>query len=394
MKIAFDLVAIERLDDGIYTSCMALLRGLQRVPADHQYLLVTARPERYAQLMTDERFQVVPAPIPIKQRDAILFEHQLFEPLVLRRLRPDVLHSPGLASLLLWHGPRVLTVHDVAFLHLPEQMSRASLYYWKYLALPSARRVTRIVTVSNQSRQEVAQALRLPLERIETVYNSIDDQFRQGISPEQVASAVARYRLTQPYILFVGTIQARKNIRALIRSFERLAPEMPDVQLVLAGGLSENSEAIVRDAMQSPVAGRIRLTGRVAYEDLPALYAGARVLVLPSKYEGFGLTMVEAMACGTPVVANNASCLPEVAGDAALLADADDAAAFAATIQRVMEDEVLRADLIARGFQRAARFRPETCARQMLELYEQVARIAGTAGTRLPSAHNVGTGLR
>jgi glycosyltransferase involved in cell wall biosynthesis len=376
MNIAFDLVAIERLDDGIYTACMALLRGLQQVPANHRYLLVTARPERYAAFAGDARFQTVRAPIPLLQRDAVLFEHQLFEPLALRRLRPQVVHTPGLASPLLWHGPVVLTLHDVGFLYMPEQMSRASLYYWRYLALPSARRAARIVTVSQYARQEIARELHLPLERIETVYNSIDTQFKAPVPAEQIAQARARYQLHVPYVLFVGTLQARKNIGALIRAFERLAPEMPDLQLVLAGGISGNSEAILRDVEQSPVAARIRMTGRVAYEDLPALYAGARVLVLPSKHEGFGLTMIEAMACGTPVVANNASCLPEVAGDAALLADADDAGAFAAAIRRAIEDEALRSDLIARGFQRAAQFRPAVCARRMLEVYERTVNLA------------------
>ena len=382
MNIAFDLVAVERLNDGIYTSSLALLRGLQRVPAEHRYLLLTARPERYTSFASDARFRIVRVPIPIRQRDALLFEHQLLEPLTLRRLRPQVVHSPGLASPLLWHGPRVLTVHDVAFLHLPEQMSRASVYYWKYLALPSARRVTRIVTDSNQSREEIAREVGIPLERIETVYISIEDQFQANIAAERIALAQARYQLAPPYILFVGTLQARKNITALIRAFEYLAPQMPEVQLALAGGITSNSDTIVREAKQSPVAGRIRLTGRVTSEDLPALYAGARVLALPSKFEGFGLTMIEAMACGTPVVANNASCLPEVAGNAALLTDADDTSAFAAALRKAIEDETLRADLIARGFQRAAQFRPERCAKQMLGIYEQVGGIAAPVGDR------------
>ena len=373
MKIAFDLVAVERLDDGMYTSSLALLRGLQRVPADHHYLLVTGRPERYAAFAQDERFEIVHAPIPILQRDAVLLEHQLLEPLTLRRLRPDVLHAPGLASPLLWRGPAVLTLHDVAFLSLPEQMSRASLYYWRYVALPSARRATRIVTVSHSAREEIARELHLPVERIETVYNSINDQFKAPVSSEHIAQVRARYQVGEQYILFVSTLQARKNVSALIRAFERLGPQMPEIHLVLAGGISGNSEEIVRDARQSPMAERIRLTGRVAEEDLPALYAGARVFALPSRHEGFGLTMIEAMACGTPVVANNASCLPEVAGDAALLTDADDAEAFAAALRRVIEDEPLRQGLIARGFERAAQFRPEICARGMLEVYEQAA---------------------
>ena len=384
MKIAFDLVAVERLDDGMYTSSLALLHGLQRVPADHSFLLLTGRPERYAAFAQDARFEIVHAPIPILQRDAVLLEHQLFEPLTLRRLRPDVLHAPGLASPLLWRGPLVLTLHDVAFLDMPEQMSLASQYYWRYVALPSARQATRIVTVSYSARQEIAQKLQLPLERIETVYNSIGDQFTTSLMPERIARVRTHYRLGERYILFVSTLQARKNVSALIRAFERLASEMPDVQLVLAGGVSGNSDAIVRDAEQSPVAGRIHITGRVADEDLPALYAGARVFALPSKQEGFGLTMIEAMACGTPVVANDASCLPEVAGDAALLVNADDAEAFATALRQTLEDESLRQGLIARGLKRAASFRPERCAQQMLEVYEQVGVKSGEQRSARP----------
>ncbi|HEY7348174.1 MAG TPA: glycosyltransferase family 1 protein [Ktedonobacterales bacterium] len=373
MNIAFDLVAVERLDDGMYTASLALLQGLQKVPTDHRYLLLTGRPGRYAHFARDKRFEIVHAPIPILQRDAVLLEHQVLEPLTLRRLRPDVLHSPGLASPLLWRGPVVLTLHDVAFLALPEQMSRASLYYWRYVALPSARRAARIVTVSQHARQEIARELHLPLERIEMVYNSIDDQFKASVAPERIVQARERYHLSEQYILFVSTLHARKNVSALIRAFGRLASELPDFQLVLVGGISGASAEIVRDAEQSPAAARIRMTGRVADEDLPALYAGARVFALPSKHEGFGLTMIEAMACGTPVVANNASCLPEVAGDAALLVDADDTEAFAAALRRAVEDEPLRRELVARGFQRAAQFRPEVCAGQMLAVYEQVA---------------------
>jgi glycosyltransferase involved in cell wall biosynthesis len=388
MKIAFDLVAVERLDDGMYTASLALLRGLQRVPADHRYLLLTARPERYTAFAKDERFEIVHAPIPILQRDVVLLEHQVLEPLALRRLRPHLLHSPGLASPLLWRGPVVLTLHDVAFLEVPEQMSRASLYYWRYVALPSVRRAARIVTVSRYAREEIARALRLPLERIETVYNSIDYQFKAPISSESIVRARERYHLGERYILFVGTLQARKNVSALIRAFERLALEMLDVQLVLAGGISSNSEAIVRDAGQSPLAGRIRVTGRVADEDLPSLYAGASVFALPSKHEGFGLPMIEAMACGTPVVVNDASCLPEIAGDAALLVAADDTEAYAAALRRAMEDEGLRRELVARGSLRAMQFRPEVCARRMLEVYEQAA-SRGDGSTERHTGHAI-----
>ncbi len=372
MRMAFDLVAVERLDDGIYTSSLALLHGLRKLEAEHCYLVLTARPERYADLAQDPRFALVRVPMPSLHRHAVLFEHQLLEPLTLRKLRPDVLHTPGLASPLLWPGPTVLTLHDLGFLHLPEQMSRASLYYWRYLALPGARRARRIVTVSEHARQEIARELHLPLERIETVHNSIGEQFRAPIAQEVMMQVRARYHLSERYLLFVGTLQARKNLGALIRAFERLAPEMPDLQLVLAGGYSANGQETLRQVEQSPAAQRIRVTGRVADEDLPALYAGAQLLAFPSKHEGFGLPMIEAMACGTPVVANNASSLPEVAGDAAVLTDADDQAGFAAALKKVLEDATLRADLIARGFRRAAQFRQEACARRMLEIYQDV----------------------
>jgi glycosyltransferase involved in cell wall biosynthesis len=372
MRIAFDLVAVERLDDGIYTSSLVLLQGLKKLNAEHRYLVLTARPERYADLGQDPRFELVRVPMPSLHRHAVLFEHQLLEPLTLRKLHPDVLHTPGLASPLLWHGPTVLTLHDLGFLSLPEQMSRASLYYWRYLALPGARRATRIVTVSQHARQEIARELHVSLERIEMVYNSIGEQFYVPVTQEAMQQVRATYQLGERYLLFVGTLQARKNLGALVRAFERLALEVPDVQLVLAGGYNANGQEILRQVEQSPQAQRIRVTGRISDEDLPALYAGAHVLVFPSKHEGFGLPMIEAMACGTPVVANNASSLPEVAGDAALLTNADDPEGFASALRRVLEDAALRADLIAKGFQRAAQFRQEACARRMLEIYEDV----------------------
>jgi glycosyltransferase involved in cell wall biosynthesis len=372
MRIAFDLVAVERLDDGIYTSSLALLHGLKKLEDRHRYLVLTARPERYADLEQDKRFELVRVPMPSLHRHAVLFEHQLLEPLMLRKLQPNIVHTPGLASPRFWHGPTVLTLHDLGFLHLPEQMSRASLYYWRYLALPGARRATRIVTVSQHARQEIARELHLPLERIETVYNSIGEQFQAMIPPEDVVRVRATYHLSECYLLFVGTLQARKNLGALVRAFEQLAPEMPDIQLVLAGGYNANGQEILRQVEQSPLTKRIRITGRIADEDLPALYAGAQVVALPSKHEGFGLPMIEAMACGTPVVANNASSLPEVAGDAALLTDADEPEVFAAALGTVLEDTTLRADLIAKGFKRAANFRQEACARRMLEIYEDV----------------------
>lgn len=238
----------------------------------------------------------------------------------------------------------VLVIHDLAALRLPHAYSRAYVAYQRVMLPALGHRARRLITVSEFSRRELVELLGVDPGRIEVIPEGVDERFgRTGAA--DVAAASARYRLTAPYVLAVGTVSARKNLNALDPAARALGER--GIELVVAG----SDRGYLRGA---PVS--LRRLGYVDDRDLPGLYAGASAFAMPSKYEGFGLPCLEAMACGTPVVASRAGALPEVVGDAGVLVDADDSSAFADALLAAACDETLHARLDRAGRRRAAEF--------------------------------------
>jgi glycosyltransferase involved in cell wall biosynthesis len=235
---------------------------------------------------------------------------------------------------------------------------------------PSAARADRIVTPSQFTRDDVLKLLPVEPERVVVIPGGIDRSFKPQPA-EEVAARLAPLGLRAgDYLLFLGTIEPRKNLARLLQAMELAGPKIGP--LVLAGGRGWNNAAI-RDAIARLARdGRIRDLGYVADDLRPALQAGARAFVYPSLYEGFGLPPLEAMACGTPVLTSNVSALPEVMGDAALYVDPEDVPALAAALTRLWDDESLRADLRARGLARAQEFSWDRTARLTIEVYRDL----------------------
>jgi glycosyltransferase involved in cell wall biosynthesis len=300
---------------------------------------------------------------------------------------PDVLFVPAhvlpLGVVLRRRVRTVVTIHDMGYMRFPESHTPAQRRYLRLSTNWGVRHANRLIAISNTTREDLIRYAGAPPEKISVVYHGVSPRFQPIGDPNLIAATQAKYGITPPYFLYVGTIQPRKNLVRLLEAFASASRDwgsvigssasdtqspIPNPQLVIAGKRGWLTDEIERQSTQlfGPNSSAVRFTGYIADEDLPALLSGALAFVFPSLYEGFGMPLLEAMACGTPVLASATSALPEIAGDAALLIDPEDTPALADGLARLASDAALRADLQARGLARAAQFTWERCAQETL----------------------------
>lgn len=283
--------------------------------------------------------------------------------------RLDLFYAPDfLLPPLLTARRKLITIHDLSFIRHPETFTPQLRRYLGSAVPRSARAADHILTDSHATRQDVIDLLQVSPERVSTLHLGVSAAFRAEPEPEERADLERLYDLSgAPFVLAVGTVQPRKNYRRLIDAVERIR-ERVDVDLVIVGGRGWLSDDLVEAAAHRPW---VHLPGFAADTDLPALYRQAEVLAYPSLYEGFGLSPLEAMACGTPVVASTVSSVPEAVGDAGLLVDPLDVDGLANAIERAITDSALRSELRARGFARAATFTWARAARGWWKIVEE-----------------------
>jgi glycosyltransferase involved in cell wall biosynthesis len=295
---------------------------------------------------------------------------------LLRRPRPDVLFVPAHVLPVVHPLRSVVTVHDLGYRHFPQAHAAGQRLYLDWSTRFSARRSSLVMADSQATRRDLLRFYDIPDGKIRVVYPGRDER----LGPTDPGPVRARYGLPDRYVLHVGTLQPRKNLVRLIEATARLSQQMPDLRLVLAGRAGWLAEPILAQARAH--GDLVRLLDYVPDEDLAGLYSGAAVFAFPSLYEGFGFPVLEAMACGTPVVCANTSSLPELAGEAALLVDPGDVDALAAALGRVLADRDLRESLVDRGRQQVRLFSWERTAKEALAVLEEAAamRRAPVAG--------------
>jgi glycosyltransferase involved in cell wall biosynthesis len=369
LRIGFDASRLgvgQRTGTEHYT--WELLRALGAIDRHNRYLLYTnGRPAALPPLPPN--YYLRPIPFPRLWTHLRLSAEMLLQP-------PDVLFIPA-HVLPFWSPHRaVVTIHDLGYLHYPEAHPPAQQFYLRLSTFWNARRATHIVAVSEATKRDIVRYCGVPDSKISVVYHGVSERFRPVHEPRHLQQILDRYGVPSPYLLYVGTIQPRKNLVRLIEAFARFVARQSAAapSLVIAGKRGWMTEAIERRAKDLGIADRVHFTGYVADPDLPALVGGALAYLLPSLYEGFGLPVLEAQACGTPVLASAVSSLPEVAGDAALLVDPLDIDAIAAGIELLVEDAALRARLRERGLQRVSGWTWERTARATLAVLEAAAR--------------------
>jgi glycosyltransferase involved in cell wall biosynthesis len=270
--------------------------------------------------------------------------------------------------------PKVSMVHDVAYLRYPEHLQpRIRSFYKKWMPRYLAY-TDHIITVSEFSKSEIIAGYNIPADKISVVYNGITDAYKP-VSEEQKKIARDRYTNGRPYFVYLGAIHPRKNILTLVKAFEQFkSSHNSDHQLVLAGRASWHTEEVFKAIAESKWKNSIHLPGYIATADATALVASAEAMIYPSLYEGFGLPLVEAMACGVPVICSNVSSLPEVAGNAALLFEPHDVEQLAHHMKSVADEESLRKELITLGHERSKFFSWDKAAEQVYEILGRFAK--------------------
>jgi glycosyltransferase involved in cell wall biosynthesis len=384
MRIAINGWFLDQPGTGSGQYLRGLLTALATQAPEHEVLLIAPRLRaELRSLSLHVQFISLTSRLWRGSLGKVLFE-QLAFPRACRRCGAEVVHVPYWGSPLRPTQPTVVTVHDLIPLLLPAYRGGPLVRLYTWLVAASARNAGLILTDSLASKRDIEAHLGVPPERVRTVYLAAAAYFRPGPQPEDGAIR-ARYELPARYVLYLAGHDVRKNVSGLIEAFATVARADDDVTLVIGGELPGSAHRRSWLRGRSPLLDprpvverlglkdRVRFAGWIAEADKPALYRGAACAVFASRYEGFGLPALEALGCGTPLVASSTSSLPELVGDAGFAVDPDDTKALAGSILSCLVDESLASELRRRGPVQAARFNWNQTARETLAAYEVVA---------------------
>jgi len=366
LRIGIDARLVYYSRAGIGQYILNLARGLAGIDGANEYVLLQSRKDN-STIIEQANFRRVSLWTPSHHR----FEQQAL-PAEIVRLRLDLLHSPDFIPPFRANCRTVVTVHDLAFLLYPQFLTEESARYYGQID-QAVRRADGIIADSESTRRDLLRLLGVPPDKVSVVYLAANPLYRPIPLAQARGRAADKFGLRGEFILFVGTIEPRKNLPTLLRAYRQLLDAYKlDVDLALVGGEGWLYDEIPPLIGKLRLSGRVRFLGHVSEEDLLHLYNAAGVLAHPALYEGFGLTPLEAMACGTPVVVANNSSLPEVLGDAGLLIEAEDVDAWAAALWRVLAHDDLREELSQKALARSRCFSWQRTARHTLRIYEKV----------------------
>lgn len=375
MNIAFDAKRITNNATGLGNYSRFVLEALTEYRPENRYLLYSpsiGRPELYRELLEHRSVQLHTPHRALAFLGGSLWRNYSI-PRLVREAKVDLFH--GLSNELplgLYRAQRVgtvVTIHDLAFIRYPQYYKPIDrlLYRRKYGA--SARAADHVITVSEQTRRDVIDIFGVEEERVTTVYQGCSERFAQ-IQPEEVAAARQALRLPQRYMLFVGSIEERKNLLLAVEALAQLQDK--ELHLVAVGRRTPYVQQVLDRARRLGVLSRLHLLHQVGATYLPGIYGGAEVFVYPSRFEGFGIPIIEALNAGIPVIGATGSCLEEAGGPTSLYTDPDNADMLASLIDRVLIDISLRRLMIDEGRSYVERFTPKRIARDLSQVYEQV----------------------
>jgi glycosyltransferase involved in cell wall biosynthesis len=379
MRIAIDYSAAVNQRAGIGRLVRNQVLALAELDRDNEYRLVYARPNEGSAPQFPRAHNFSRHEVQLRERWLTILWHRAKVPLPADWFSGpvDVYHCPDFVLPPLRHARGILTVHDLAFLMRPDCADSRLRAYLEEVVPRSIRRADFIIADSENTRNDLVVLLGARPSSIAVVPGGVEDRFSPITDPEELGRARRHLGVGDaPFVLAIGVLEPRKNLNRLMDAFLALkqGSAVPaDLKLVLAGGKGWLYDGIFEHHAASPVRDDILLPGFVPETLLPAVYSAAAVLAFPSLYEGFGLPVLEAMACGTPVVASRASCVPEVADGAAVLIDPNDVDALSQALEQAIGDGALRARLIEQGRQRVSHYSWRRAAERLLDVYKKVA---------------------
>jgi glycosyltransferase involved in cell wall biosynthesis len=315
--------------------------------------------------------------LPTERPAARIAWEQLAQPIRLLGDRIDLLHSLAFVQPVVLPCPGVVTIYDLSFIHFPQRLQPWRRLYLRWGTTYSARRARRVIAISASTKRDIVGLLGVAEGKVDVIPCGVDEDFHPLDRHDQLRELRRKRRLPPRMLLFVGTIEPRKNLTTLVKSYALLREWIQPPPLVIAGAKGWQHEEVFTLAEELGLLDEVLFPGFIPRDELPLWYNAADLFVYPSLYEGFGLPPLEAMACGTPVVTSNTSSLPEVVGDAGLLVEPTDPEEIAQAIQRLLTDSTLRDELESKGLERARAFTWHRTARETVEVYDRA--LAGAA---------------
>lgn len=374
MRVGLDVRTITPVRSGVGNYVLHLFRGLRNVAPEQDFFLVGQR----------SNLDVIGGGIPDRVLHETKISHEnhplgdLWEhywlPRVLHQNQVDVFHGPATLLPLARDGyAAVVTIHDlVAFLH-PQTIPRKYATYMRWLIRKVVARADRIISVSEHTKSDLVDVLGVNPDKISVVYEAAHESFRPCNDQKLLDDVCQRYGLDGPFLYHVGNIEPRKNLVRLVKAFMIMRERSGHkVKLAISGQKGWLTRRLFKALGEIDIHRDVVFTGYVSHQDLPLLMCAAHAFVFPSLYEGFGLPVLEAMSCGTPVVTSDISSLPEIVGDKAVLVDPNSSESVAQGLQRILEDSQLHSRLAAEGFERAKLFSWNKAARETLDIYRRV----------------------
>lgn len=374
-RIGIDVTAALTQGGGIGRYTRELVQALAQVDKNSDYHLFSAKPPDHLPVLnplpTEKNFTYHPSRVSEKWLYRLWYRLNVPMPVQWFTGRLDLFHSPDFVlPPTSGNIPTLLTVHDLSFHHYPEHFTRPLVNYLNRVVPRSVARATHILADSEATKDDLMTIWGVAAAKITVLYSGVNPLFKPVEKDEELKAVRQKYGLGNwPYLVSVSTVQPRKNYQMLIRAFKPLTQSWPH-HLVIAGGKGWLYEDILAEAEKQGLQDKVHFLGFVADADLPALYTQATLMLFPSFYEGFGLPLLEAMACGVPVLSSDASCLPEVAGNAGRLLSPHEEPAWTSTMHKLLLDGKERGRMVAEGFRQARQFTWKNAARQLVAVYQ------------------------